>query len=64
MTKKKKLKPIVIWETDVQCYGYTVKVRARTEGEARKKTWEKCKKIPLLKAVNKKNSYTDKDWRQ
>lgn len=59
---KKKVKPVVTWSCDVQCYGYEMKVRARTQREARKKMWEKCKKIPLMRAVNKKNSYVDKLW--
>lgn len=55
-----KKKPIITWDCDVQFWGFETTVKARTAGEARRKLWQKLKKTPMSKAVNKKNSYVDK----
>lgn len=55
----KKVKPIKLWECDVQFWAYPVKVKARTVGEARKKIREKLQKTPMIKAWHKETSYID-----
>lgn len=62
MKKKKKLPPVVEWEGDIQFWAGTVRIRARTAGEAKKKMFQKLKDNPkmILKWINKKNSYVDK----
>lgn len=59
---KKKKKPIVPWSCDIQFWGGLMKVRARTEGEARRKMFKRLRDNPKLmyKWLNKSNSYVDK----
>lgn len=61
---KKKLRPIVTYLCDVQFYGGDMKIKARTDSEARRKMWDRLKKNPkiMLKWINKQNSYVDKMW--
>lgn len=48
------------WEMDAGFYSYTVKVKARTKGEARKKCIEKLSKVPIRKLLCPNTTYLDK----
>ncbi len=59
-TPKKKLAPIVDWEFDAGFYSYSLKVKARTKGEARKKAMDKLRKVPLSKLLCPNTTYLGK----
>lgn len=57
---KKKLPKIQDWKMYFGFYSCDIKVKARTKGEARKKSIEKLQKMSVKKLINPKSTFLDK----
>lgn len=58
----KKIKPIIDWEMDFGFYSHSIKVKARTKGEARKKAIEKLQKMSVKKLICPNTTFIDKAY--